>query len=322
MKNIITVLLLVILLFRCKKTDAPINELQQKTAPGLSVSELHHIGDPNRAPDLYIPLSETDWNGWNTFGIRSGYMMNVYNINGINKLFYPCPIANALPFDYTGKHDFVSCVPCDGVYNGYNWDFPGMLTIEVFKNGLPTYAVNKTEFYVLNTDEKNGFDYNLAPGYGVDTMSISAGAADLYFNEVNIADGKQVIVALINPEKLIIESNYNNNASSLPVNIAGLTVSVDLSALVENKSLPAANFAAKFKSEKGIKSVKLSWNDVYDLPIWVYHNFTIRKNGKLLTDGITEHSYIDTVSNNQKNLYELTVNVRGLESSIIASIRN
>jgi hypothetical protein len=246
--------------------------------------------------------------------------MQAYNNGeGGYDVYYNCPIANALPFDYTGASDFVVCKPCDSASDGLpGYTFHGMLAIEVFQNGLPVSITKKESYAIVNTDRRNGIQSSLIKSWNrvapVDTMYISAGCADTYRNYGKAFEGKNVIVVIINPDLAIHERNYDNNASSLPISIGNGSAVVDLSALDENVPHAATNLTATISKGK-VKILTLNWDCPYHEPTYVYHDFTLRQDGVVIATGFDTSSYQLTLTNGQKHLYEIIINIKGLGSS-------
>jgi hypothetical protein len=263
----------------------------------------NHIGDPNRTPNLYIPQHEKGWLGYTYFGLYDGNIRLETSADGSINLSYQCDIANgikdsasALTPDYSGKCDFVVCKPCDGIENQYSgsYDFPGMLSIMLFKDGKVVGEKIKQTFDVVNSGEVDNYNWRAGQHYfGNDTMYIFHGCRDEYRNKLKVPSvsgipvpGKYVARVQINPDKLITESNYSDNTSFLPVRIEGMTVTLDTSAL----SLQAPEKAQwlEYKLLKGkVKGVSLKWLDVE------CQNYCIEKNGQMIKVWYNDTSYID-----------------------------
>lgn len=332
-----------VLSFSCRKQDI-INEDQTSVNATSITNEsasVTKIGVPGQMPDLYIPEDENDWEGF-----ESPYSYGIIGLNRVSQMYiipsfkvdseyarlfnlpvgarikavaYDCPIANNTPFDYTGIHDLLICRPCDGLvdeyYGGYN--FPGMLAIEVFQNGLPVVSAGKQNFALFPGDNKVGFDWNSVKNYNVingDTSVLYPGTSDVYKNVVPANEGKYVIVAIVNPDKILDESNYDNNASHLPINVSGINVTVDESALGDNKPHPATNLTYS-KPPGKVKTLTLDWDCPYHSPLYIYHNFTLKQDGIVIATGFDTSNYTITLQNGQKHTYEIIINVSGLGSS-------
>lgn len=320
MKKLLIALICVISITACKKNiEAEQQTAAAKTEMPAEVTAAGHIGDPNRTPDLYIPENELGWNGYpEGMGLRTGIYRTFADATGQQVTAYPCWIANNTPFDYTGKNDFVVCRPCDGIpVDGQqgSYDFPGMLSITTFQNGLPVFEVIKQRFFLVRHEAKNGFNWIAAKTYGADTMFLNPGTADNYVNRAKTTQGKQLVVVEINPDLLITESNYQNNVSTLPININGTETVLDLSAIDENKTHAATDLTG-YHLAKNIKKVFLQWHCPYHSPFYVKHWFTIYKNGVLLEDHVQASNYVDDVSGAFKQAtYEVFINVPGLGRS-------
>lgn len=289
-----------------------------------------HIGDPNKTPDLYIPELEFDWQFRSEgLGLRSHGIYPVFtDQEGDTVLRYSCWIANGAPVDYSGKNDFVVCRSCDGIkdttgYDSYN--FPGVLSIVTFQDGLPIGETIKQRFFVANTDVKNGVVWSRLKQYGQDTMFISAGAADEYLNRAEVRAGKNVIVVTVNPDGAITETNTDNNVSTLPVVVNALSGTggrFDLSAIDENKTHPATEFTAVYLGRiKGKNTIKLDWECPYHEPIYVKHWFTVKRDGAIIADHVENSNYTDVFNGNFKSTtYEVAITVPGLGQSEFKSI--
>jgi hypothetical protein len=299
-----------------------------------------HIGDPTKTPNLQIvELDQANlWQGrTRPFGIRApmNYLLNNYSVGknettGMAELTYNCPIANKAPIDYSGQNDFVVCMPCDGITNetSAQYQFEGMLSIVTFQNGLPIGETIKQSFWVTPTDWMVGYNYNQQVRWDVTDglynnkyMMIPAGTADSYGNRAPVKEGKCLIVVEINPDLLITESNYNDNVSTLPVNISSLTDSVgtavlDLSAIDENKTHPPTNIIITKNFKGANKTITLDWDCPYHAPIYVKHWFTLKKNGVVIADKFDESIFVDTVPGSFKSAtYEIIIHVTGLGES-------
>lgn len=300
----------------------------------IEVAALSKIGIPGQSPDLIIEELSYDYsdNGWsNGYGVRyTGTNFGVRtNSDGSKVLQYNCPIGNIAPQVASNKNDFVADMSEDGIVTGSGgYAFKGFLYRALFQNGLPVDVPVKEIFYTQSTDFRNGYNFNLHRDYDYDTMYIGAQAADLYANKVilqqnadgSVKDGKYLLVIEINPDKLIYETNYNNNVATLPFTIQGGVASVDLSVINENHTQPATNLIGHYEG-RNVKKVFLDWDCPYHLPVYVKHWFTIKKNGVVIADNVINSDYADAVSGNFKSaVYEVSINVPGLGQSVFNSI--
>jgi hypothetical protein len=324
MKNQLLLLILITFAFSCKKVDLK----QEKVAPQVVQTEppamattTGHIGDPNRTPNLYIPQHEKGWLGFTSFGLWDGNIRLETATDGSINLSYQCDIANgkkdsafALNPDYTGKSDFVVCKPCDGIVNQYSgsYDFPGMLSIMLFKDGKVVGEKIKQTFDVVNSGEVDNYNWRAGQHYyGNDTMYIFNGCRDEYRNKIRVpmlegmaVPGKYVVRVEINPDKLITESNYKDNTSLLPVSINGMTVTLDTSAL--SLQMPQAAQWLEYKLLKGkVKGVSLKWTNTQ------CQNYCIEKNGAMIKVWYNDTSFIDPTGH-RGDVYRIRSNNWGL----------
>ena len=269
--------------------------------------------------DLIIVGLEYDWQFRpNGFGIRVPFYTNgTYPISYRETTFggaildtvitYSCPIANIAPQVADGSTDFVVDKVASGIANGSGgYDFPGLLSITTFQNGLPVGQVIKQTFDVSPTHVKNDFDWTLENYYDEPFMAIPARTADMYTNRAIVRSGKQVIVVEVNPDGLFEETDTTNNISTLPINvtISGAsnellgTAVLDLSALDENKTIPPSEIVVTKNFQGRNKFVKIDWHCPYHEPIYVKHHFTVRKNGVIVADKIDHSEFTDFVKGN------------------------
>lgn len=344
--SIVAVVVVLTLMTMCSRETFKDEDATTKTStlPTLEILPTNTIGVEGQEPDLYIPEYETGWKFWNAYGIRANAEQwlsitdrfadsswaEAFHIpvgSSVRSIGYNCPIGNKAPIDTTGKNDFVVCRSCDGIYNTYygSYDFPGMLAIELFKDGLPVSSGVKNNFFVSNTDMTEEFYNSLRQGYkfrnyGADTMWIGAGRGDIYTNWIPVeGNGKFVLVAIINPDGVIHERDNENNAGSLPLNIVDYNGSYDITALETNKTKPATNFNAKFSGKD--KTITLTWSCPYDAKP-VYHYAVIKKDDIIIADDFYGHTFTEKVSNNQKHTYSITIDVLGLGESIPVTTKN
>lgn len=233
-------LLPILLLFSCVKTSTDVLSKPQ----ALSVTD--------GLPNIYIPKNETGWKDFERFGIGSFYL-RVANTPAGRRLTYNCPLAA------TGA-DFTVCMSCNGipdstVYGGYR--YKGMLRIRLYRAGLKEYEIHKDVYQLQNTNEKEWYVYT--HGYGADTMWISNGAADNYYNSVYLTgDGVQHVLVDWNYERLYQESKYDDNSQFFGFNVIGLIVTLDTSPPV--KPIPVSNIIAIYDGRGQVKKVNLSFN--------------------------------------------------------------
>ncbi len=283
------------------------------------------IGNLNNV-NLNIPELEFDWQYMDAgLGLRSeGTYPVFFNQSGELMLRYNCWIANQAEADYTGANDFVSKMSEDGIpstiYYGY-YDFQGMLSITTFQNGLPIAQIEKQSFAVYPTDYKIGVNPNELRTYGADTMYINSQSADLYLNRARVNQGKNVIVVEVNPDKQIYETNYNDNVSTLPVNVVGSQGFLDLSAINENLTIPPSELTATRTRSKGKTYVFLDFNCPYHEPIYVKHYFTIKRNGVVIATNLEHSEFTDVINGNPQIInYQITTTVTGLGESASTTI--
>jgi hypothetical protein len=300
-------------------------------------------------PDLVITEQEYDWafrpNG---FGIRIPfYNDGTYRVEYKAKTFggtemdtvftYSCPIANIAQQMADGSTDFVVNKEEDGFVNGSGgYNFEGMLSITTFQNGLPVGEVIKQTFDVTPTHTKLDFNYLLENYYEEPFMAIPARTADMYTNRAVVRSGKQVVVIEVNPNLLINESNYENNISTLPINvtITGTdnnflgTAVLDLSALAENQTIPPSDLRAPRSRNKGKTYVALDWNCPYHAhrptpesePIYVKHYFTVKRNGVAIATNLEHSEFTDVINGNPQTINYTITTTTGLGESVQASI--
>jgi len=322
MKKII--LLALFALTSCSTTE--INEPTQEQSA--------KIGDVTRTPNLYIPQLEYDWNGLEQSGLglwSAGTYSVTKNVSNDTILNYSCWIANSKDangnFDYSGSSDFVVDMSEDGipinVLSG-DYNFDGMLSITTFQNGLPIAQVEKQRFYVTPTDFRVGHNYLSMRQYGVDTMYIPCGTSDEYVNRAKVKGGKNLIVIEINPDNQIVERDYTDNVSVLPVNVtfgtfAGVRIGtgvLDQSAIAENVTIPPSNIVVTKNFQGRNKFVKIDWDCPYHSPRYVKHHFTVKKNGIIVEPKIDHSEYTEIVKGNyQTSIYTITTTVIGLGTS-------
>jgi len=296
------------------------------------------IGIQTNTPDLIIVEKEFDWafrpNG---FGIRIPfYNDGTYRVEYKAKTFggteldtvftYSCPIANIAEQRADGTTDFVVNKEEDGFQNGSGgYDFEGMLSITTFQNGLPVGEVIKQTFDVAPTHTKLDFNYLLETNYEEPFMAIPARTADMYTNRAVVRSGKQVVVIQVNPNLLINESNYDNNVSTLPINvtITGTdnnllgTAVVDESAIAENQTIPPSELTATRSRVRGRTHVFLDFHCPYHAPIYANHHFTIKRNGVVIADNLEHSEFTDVMNGNPQTVtYEITTTVIGLGESV------
>jgi hypothetical protein len=313
MRNILTATIL-LFLFSCKKeiSDKELSQAldQSITATGDASQILadYHIGDPNRHPNLYIPTHQLGWYGYTYFGLYDGSKRLIRNTDGSVDFGYSCDIANgvngpnatAMTIDYSGASDFVVDKSNDGipdqVYTG-DYNFPGMLSIILFKDGKVVGTKMKQSFDVVNGGEIDTYNWRNGQHYYVgDTMYIFHGCRDNYFNKIRVpivngvpVSGKYVARVQINPDKLITESDYTDNTSFLPVYIDGpaFTVTVDTTALLGQAPQVSQWIECKVIHGKGLKGVSLKWTDVQ------CQNYCIEKNGQMIKVWYDGTAFID-----------------------------
>jgi hypothetical protein len=325
MKNQLFFLLLIIFAFSCNKVDLSQGNqaASQLTEPltATTATATGHIGDPNRTPNLYIPQHEKGWLGYTYFGLYDGSFRLQTASDGTIDLAYPCHIANGkkdsaqfLDIDYSGKSDFVVCKPCDGIQTQYSgsYDFPGMLSIMLFKDGKVVGEKIKQTFDIYSMGEVDGYNWRAGQHYyGADTMYLFPGTWDEYFNKIKVPSvsgvavpGKYVVRVEINPDKLITESNYKDNTSFLPVSISGTTVTLDTSALSLQMPQPAQWIEYKLLKGK-VKGVSLKWSNTQ------CQNYCIEKNGVMIKVWYNDTTYVDPTGH-RGDTYRIRSNNWGL----------
>jgi hypothetical protein len=297
------------------------------------------IGDITKTPDLYIPELEAGWQYMDGgLGLRneSSYLVTKTPITNDTLVNYSCWIANKLPDNpseyYTGQHDFVVNMAEDGIYNetSNSYNFPGMLSIITFQNGLPIGEVQKQRFYVIPTDFRQEINPYGIVLYGEEFMAIQAGTSDNYVNKAKVKNGLNLVVVEVNPDLEIRERNYTNNVSTLPLNVTlGVVNSnnilghavVDLSAIDNNKTIPPNNVVVTKNFQGRNKFVTIDFSCPYHEPIYVKHWFTIKKNGVIVADHIDESVYTEQVSGNYRTAtYTIITTVVGLGQSTPTTI--
>jgi len=282
--------------------------------------------------DLYIPEDEQGWlyrpDG---MGLRSqeNYIVR-RNITNDTLVDYYCWIANKLstnPTDYyTGVYDFVCNPEEDGIYNESNnsYNFPGMLSIVTFQNGLPIGEVIKQRFRLIPTDFRVEMDPYSIIIYPEPLMALQSGTADNYDNKAKVRSGLNLVVVEINPDLEITERDYTNNVSTLPLNVTFSPIQgnvigsavVDTEAILDNRTRTPNNIVVTKKFTGRDKFIKLDWDCPYHSPIYVKHYFTVKKNGVVVAEKLPDSEYIETVSGNYRNAnYEITTTVVGLRES-------
>lgn len=345
MKKIL-LLLIAILIASCSP-DEQITTYQSK------------IGDITKTPDLYLPEAESGWAGYGirpdgtygvydkTLGLRiprftiANYPFLIQDCNPVIAsqdgtlplLQYSCYIANGAPIDYSGQNDFAVNMEEDGIILEENGDynFPGMLSIVTFQNGLPIAETIKQTFWLGPNQTKLEYDDLLGTNFIYPFMGLPAGTGDLYYNKAKVKPGLNLIVVEINPDLEINETNYNNNVSTLPVNVTMGTNSyftywvgsatVDTEAILNNRTIPPSNVIITKKFTGRDKFVKLDWECPYHEPIYVKHWFTVKKNGIVVADKIDHSEYIEIVSGNYRAAtYTITTTVVGLGVSTPISV--
>jgi hypothetical protein len=304
------------------------------------------IGIQTNTPNLVITEKEFDWQFKpNGFGIRIPfYADGTYKVEYKAKVFggteldtvftYFCPIANIAQQVADGSTDFVVNKEEDGFANGSGgYDFEGLLSITTFAPGengyyLPIAEVIKQTFDVSPTHLKNDFNYLLENYYTEPFMAIPARTADMYTNRAVVRSGKQVVVIEVNPNLLINESNYDDNVSTLPINvtITGTdnnflgTAVVDEGILLGNLTAPPSNIVVTKNFQGRNKFVKIDWECPYheslEQPYYVKHHFTVKKNGVIVADKIDHSEYTETVRGNYQNATYTITTTTGLGESI------
>ncbi len=279
--------------------------------------------------DLIIVGHELDWQFRpNGFGIRVPFYTNgTYPVSYQATTYggstfditvtYSCPIANIKEQRADGSTDFVVDKVASGIANGNGgYDFPGLLAITTFQNGLPVGQVIKQTFDVSPTHVKNDFDWTLENYYDEPFMAIPARTADMYTNRAIVRSGKQVVVVEVNPDGLFEETDTTNNITKLPLNVVlnGTTnenlgyATVDESAYLENVTIPASEIVVTKNFQGRNKFVKIDWHCDYHEPIYVKHHFTIRKNGVIVADNFDLSEYTDFVKGNFTSAtYSITI---------------
>lgn len=330
MKNLTLIIFAVILIASCKKQlDEDFAVTKREEVPQAEVTG-ESIGISGQSPDLIIEELSYEYsaNGWpDGYGIRyTGTNFGIRtNSDGTKYLLYNCPVANIAPQQADHKTDLVIDMIADGIAIGTGgYAFKGFLGRALFQNGLPVFPVIKEVFRVENSDYRNGFNYALEKYYSGDTMAIGAQAADNYSNRAKVLqnedgsakDGKYLLVVEINPDRLIYETNYDNNISTLPFKVQNGIATVDLSAIDENKTQPATELTGVRAKGK----IYLDWECPYHEPIYVRHWFTVYKNGALLADNLLSSQFVD--KGGKKATYTIFINVPGLGRSAGVSIVN
>lgn len=315
-------LMVILFLVSCRKmaVEIPIEqtvESQQRT-----------IGDIARTPDLIIETMSNEYDGYSTgFGLHyTASNFSVYQSNLKWYLRYNCPIANIA--QQGTQNDFVVDMSNDGIpigSGGYN--FPGLLAISIFQDGLPVFPVKKETFQNQTTAFKNNYNWNIHTTYQWDTAFIHAQGADRYINTVQVKgsdtpeDSKYLVVVEVNPELFIRESRYDNNVSVLPARISDGIGYLDFSATDENKTRSATNLTGIYNGKGKSKHVALDWDCPYHEPIYVKHWFTVKRNGIIIAENLHDSQYSDPVTGNFRVAkYEVIVNVPGLGASLPSSI--
>ena len=315
----------------------------------VASAQTKHIGDPNRSPDLYVPYCEKNWVMFNSdtcFGVggrKPTYF--TFRLDSNDRFDYPalygkahgdsvfmyryiCPIANGAEQPTSGditRNDFVVCRPCDGLESEYNigpYDFPGMIAITLYREGVRVGQTLKQSFWVSPSRETKAFDPNNVYYYEGDTMYIWAQTADVYYNQVAVdykngkaVDGKYVIVVEVNPDLLITESNYDNNVTLVPFTVSNNTAFIDPSASALNVPKDPYNLTASVVWGKA-KTVTLSWH-----PVNTTDEFVIIKDGVELTDDWYDSTFVDTLAGGWKgSTYTVKSKIEGIGESAGVSI--
>lgn len=326
MKKLLTAIILLFLV-SCQKMNPEqeaIDAVQNSiTATVETTAQIpYHIGDPNRTPNLYIPQHEKGWVGFDYFGLWDGNKRLQLAADGTIDFIYQCDIANgkkdsafALAPDYSGKSDFVVCKPCDGIQTQYNgsYNFPGMLSIMLFKDGKVVSEKIKQTFDVVNSGEVDGYNWRAGQWYyGNDTMYIFHGCRDEYQNKIKVPSinavpvtGKYVLRTEINPDKVITESNYKDNTSLLPVYINGMTVTLDTSALSLQTPEKAQWIECKLLKGKLGKGVSLKWTNTG------CQNYCIERNGQMIKVWYDSTAFVDPLGT-RSSVYRIRSNNWGL----------
>jgi hypothetical protein len=289
--------------------------------------------------DLYIPEDELGW--WyrlNGMGLRSSddYIITREQITNDTLVNYACWIANKLPENpadyYTGQYDFVVNPVEDGIFNesSNSYDFPGMLSIVTFQNGIPIGEVIKQRFRLIPTDFRTEMDPYSIIIYPDTLMALQAGTADNYTNKAKVRNGLNLVVVEINPDLEITERDYTNNVSTLPLNVTLTTTAtqnvlgravVDTEAILDNRTRTPDSLVVTKNFRGRDKFVKLDWECPYHEPIYVKHYFTVKKNGVVVAPKLSDSNYIDTISGNYRTAtYEITTTVVGLRESFPLSV--
>jgi hypothetical protein len=318
------ILFAVILLVGCSKKDKISDSLSHASSRtsdiAASTTTFHHIGDPNRTPNLYILENDPGWLGYSSLGLWTidARPRIEFDNTGQARIGYNCWIGNGVKnsptfqFDPSGQKDFVVCRPCDGIidssYTGSydNLTFPGMLAIRLFQNGEYVGNKIKQQFWVEPNFERDNFPWNGYPRYGNDTMYIYWGTADNYFNRINVptvngtpVQGKYVVQVEVNPDGVITESNKDDNIGLMPVSIVGTTVTIDQSAIAENVPKPITDLKAVYNGKGQYKTVTLTWTSKAQ-------EFCVAKDGVMIksvygTSANGVQQYVDTVSGGFKS---------------------
>jgi hypothetical protein len=351
MKKILLLLIGIFTLYSC--------ETPEEVSVKDTNEQMSKIGDVTKTPDLYIPESESGWAGYGirpdgtygtfdkTLGLRiprflaANYPSLTQDCNpvivnqngGLPLLEYSCYIANGAPIDYSGQNDFAVNMEEDGIILETNGDynFPGMLSIVTYQNGLPVAETIKQTFWLSPNQTKLGYDDLLGTNFIYPFMGLPAGTGDLYYNKAQVKPGLNLIVVEINPDLEINESNYNNNVSTLPVNVTMGSNSyfnywigsatVDTEAILDNRTRTPNNIVVTKKFTGRDKFVKLDWDCPYHAPIYVKHYFTIKKNGVVIANNVLDSDYTEVVSGNYRtSTYEITTKVVGLRESFAATV--
>jgi len=339
MKKLFFTLVLGALCFAaCHKTD--LSAPEPITNEPQSLETTRHIGDPNRKPDLAPIELEYRWRGYFTegFGIRMQRWLSIKKwANGYMYVHYACPLGNvadtasSLLYPDGSANDFVVDRSNDGiidtVYSVYNYQYPGMISIRIYQGGQRLFTTLKQDYWVVNTNHIDGYEF-YPRTYRGDTMYISAMSADFYVNYARLpstvpgtADaGKYVVVVEVNPEKIVTESNYDNNIGTLPFRVENNLPILDLTAIAENKPVPVTNLTAVKKLTGNPKTVTLTWqnnngsvprpDDVYE--VWENGQFKAKVLGG---------TYVSTVSGSWKqSTYSVFYKIAGLGISSPVSI--
>jgi hypothetical protein len=322
-------LFLSIILYSCSGDDVitSANTTAQKTKSTSKISSLTVTNV--RTPDLYVPELETGWQYRGPIGLRLPTYpadVNTYWKVFNGKLPMYLFIANkpGTTIDYTGQSDFVYDATYDYYSGGYN--IVGLFRITSYVNGIPT-EVNTSNYYSENTepDIVNGGVNGSLQTYSL-AYYLNSGTARELYNESQlrpgVVDGLNLVVVEINPDRLINESDYTNNVTTLPLMVTGDTAVLDLNAIAANQTIPVV-LSNNLKNRSG-KTITFSWTSVYDTTnVKVKYHFIVKKNGVVVADNLTKNSYSEVLRGkptSKSNIYEIITSVNGLGESIPVKI--